>query len=52
MISHGVEISIPAGGADEEDEGNGRLFFFFIIMYSLLKYKRPRGALAMACIKL
>jgi len=24
------------------------LFFLFIIMYSLLKYKKPRGALAMA----
>jgi len=24
------------------------LFFFFNIMYSLLKYKKPRGALAMA----
>jgi len=23
-------------------------FFFFNIMYSLLKYKKPRGALAMA----
>jgi len=22
--------------------------FFFLIMYSLLKYKKPRGALAMA----
>jgi len=23
-------------------------FFFFYVMYSLLKYKKPRGALAMA----
>jgi len=23
MISHGVEISIAGGGADEKDEGNG-----------------------------
>ena len=49
MICHGVEISIAGGGADEKDEGNrGLFFFFFIIMYSLLKYKKPHGALAMA----
>jgi len=51
MISHGVEISIAGGGADEKDEGKTGFFFFFfffIIMYSLLKYKKPRGALAMA----
>jgi len=29
MISHGVEISIAGGGADEKDEGNRGLFFFF-----------------------
>jgi len=51
MISHGVEISIAGGGADEKDEGNRGLFIFifiFYIMYSLIKYKKPRGALAMA----
>jgi len=25
MISHGVEISIAGGGADEKDEGEGAL---------------------------
>jgi len=58
MISHGVEISIAGGGADEKDgEMEGSFFYFilfyfififFLIMYSLLKYKKPRGALAMA----
>jgi len=28
MISHGVEISIAGGGADEKEEGNMGLFFF------------------------
>jgi len=41
MISHGVEISIAGGGADEKDERGMGLFlfffFFFIIMYSLFK---------------
>jgi len=44
MISHGVEISIAGGGADEKDEGNRGLFLFFLflffifyIMYSLIK---------------
>jgi len=59
MISHGVEISIAGGAADEKDEDTCVgififyflflfLFFIFIIMYSLLKYKKPRGVLAMA----
>jgi len=56
MISHGVEISIAGGGADEKDgarEGSFYFFLFFyffiffLFMYSLLKYKKPRGALAM-----
>jgi len=53
MISHGVEISIAGGGADEKDEkGNrGPFFFFFYIIYSLLRYKKSRGALAMAKTK-
>jgi len=54
MISHGVEISIAGGGADEKDgarEGSFFFFFFFLffkIKYSLLRYKKLHGALAMA----
>jgi len=56
MISHGVEISIAGGGADEKDEGNRGLCFFFnflifYIIYSLLRYKKSHGALAMAKTK-
>jgi len=56
MISHGVEISIAGGGADEKDErGRGLFFFIFIfifyIIYSLLRYKKSHGALAMAKTK-
>jgi len=60
MISHGVEISIAGGGADEKDEGSeGSFLFFFIflffyffyIIYSLLRYKKWHGALAMAKTK-
>jgi len=58
MISHGVEISIAGGGADEKDERNRGLFsfflflfFFFYIIYSLLRYKKSHGALAMAKTK-
>jgi len=59
MISHGVEISIARGGADEKDERVGGVFFFFIfffffffyIIYSLLRYKKSHGALAMAKTK-
>jgi len=54
MISHGVEISIAGGGVDEKDEGNRGLFIFFIffyIIYSLLRYKKSHGALAMAKTK-
>jgi len=60
MISHGVEISIAGGGADEKDEGSEGSFFsffflfflfFFYIIYSLLRYKKSHGALAMAKTK-
>jgi len=58
MISHGVEISIAGGGADEKDEGNRGLFFiffifyfYFYIIYSLLRYKKSHGALAMVKTK-
>jgi len=53
MISHGVEISIAGGGADEKDERNRGLFFFsfFYIIYSLLRYKKSHKALAMAKTK-
>jgi len=60
MISHRVEISIPGGGADEKDvEGNRRLlcllffvlFLFFYIIYSLLRYKKSHGGLAIAKTK-
>ena len=41
MISHGVEISIAGGGADEKDERwRGLFYLFFIIIYSLLRYKK------------
>ena len=38
MISHGVEISIAGGGADEKDEGNRGLFlfYFFILFFYFL----------------
>jgi len=60
MISHVVVISITGGGADEKDEGNRRFFFLFssfffffflYIIYSLLRYKKSHGALAMAKTK-
>jgi len=58
MISHGVEISIAGGGADEKDEGLEGFFFIlfyfyfiFYIIYSLLRYKKSHGALAMAKTK-
>ena len=54
MISHGVEISIARGGADEKDgarEGSFFFFFFFYIIYSLLRYKKSHGALAMTKTK-
>jgi len=39
MISHGVEISIAGGGADEKDEGNRGLFFlFFFFLFSFFLY--------------
>jgi len=36
MISHGVEISIAGGGADEKHEGNRGLFFFFFFSFFFL----------------
>jgi len=33
MISHGVEISIAGGGADEKDERGRGLFFFFFFFF-------------------
>jgi len=33
MISHGAEISIAGGGADEKDEGNRGLLSFFFSFY-------------------
>jgi len=34
MISHGVEISIAGGGADEKDgEMEGSFFFIFIFIF-------------------
>jgi len=35
MISHGVEISIAGGGADEKGEGEGGVFFFFFFFFFL-----------------
>jgi len=55
MITHGVEISIAGGGADEKDEKEIGGFFFsfspFYIIYALLRYKKSHGALAMAKTK-
>jgi len=40
MISHGVEISIAGGGADEKDErGRGLFFYFFIFLYHIFVVK-------------
>jgi len=42
MISHGVEISIPEGGADEKDgemEGFFFSFFFFLFLYHIFVVK-------------
>ena len=33
IISHGVEISIAGGGADEQDEGSEGSFFFFFLFF-------------------
>jgi len=58
MISHGVEISIAGGGADEKDEGSeGSFFFLFFFFFFfnhvfVVKYKKQHGALAMAKTKL
>jgi len=58
MISHAVEISIAGGGAEEKDGRKSGafflffdFFFFFYIIYSLLRYKKSDGALAMAKTK-
>jgi len=53
MISHGIEISIAGGGADEKEEENRGLFssFFIIFLYHMigcLRYKKSRGAQAIA----
>jgi len=40
MISHGVEISITGGGAEEKDEGNRQLFFVsFCFLYHIFVVK-------------
>jgi len=40
MISHGVEISIAGGGADEKDEKEiGGFFLFFIFLYHIFVVK-------------
>jgi len=38
MISHGVEISIAGGGADEKDERNEGLFSFFLFFFLFFSY--------------
>ena len=41
MISHGVEISIAGGGADEKDERwRGLFFFFFLSFFFFISYIR------------
>jgi len=39
MISHGVEISTAGGGADEKEEGNRGLFYFFLFLYHIFVVK-------------
>jgi len=42
MISHGVEISIAGGGADEKDGARERsffFFFFFLFLYHIFVVK-------------
>jgi len=52
MISHGVEISIAGGAADEKDDRERGLCFFVFFSFNhiirCLRYKNSRGALAMA----
>jgi len=44
MISHGVEISIAGGGADEKDEQNRRLFIFnFLYHIFVVKVQEIAG---------
>ena len=38
MISHGVEISIAGGGADEKDGAREGSFFFFFFYFFLFLY--------------
>jgi len=61
MNSHGIEISIAEGGADEKHDWNKVVFFlFFFAFFSffflnhvfVVKYKKQHGALAMAETKL
>jgi len=33
MISHGVEIPIAGGGADEKDDWKNVLFFIFLLFF-------------------
>jgi len=55
MISHGVEISLEVERTRKMKEIRGFLFLFFFlffyIIYSLLRYKKSHGALAMAKTK-
>jgi len=39
MISHGVEISIAGGGADEKDERGRGLFFLLFFLYHIFVVK-------------
>jgi len=38
MISHGVEISITRGGADEKDKGSEGFFSFFLFFFVIMRY--------------
>jgi len=41
MISHGIEISIAGGGAEEKDKGNRGLFSFLLfscVFYHMIRY--------------
>ena len=49
---HGVVISMTGGVEGAEHGGSeGSFSFFFYIIYSLLRYKKSHGALAMAKTK-
>ena len=45
MISHGVEISIPGGGANEKDGEIGGLFFFFSFCIHVFVDKGTRNSM-------